>query len=240
MRFTGDNGAVTWTYPSTTYAAEKLSSGDFTIQLWVNPETLGEAKIIRLNGETCYVGMDANGKLTLVDGTTTYTFDNAVLTAGQYNHVVLTRSGTTVTAGVVTGALLSGNNFVTNGPDQISMILRDPAGSASQAYWEAGNTVTSTLTSTQSYGTETEMATHTEIGFELTTFAGVGVGAFAGAITTTRDMVTVDLNLTTEISGEDSETKSISITNNKPLNSWRPRLRPTLPPSSNSTAACAN
>ena len=118
-------------------------------------------------------------------------------------------------AGVVTGALPSGNNFVTNGPDQISMILRDPAGSASQAYWEAGNTVTSTLTSTQSYGTETEMATHTEIGFELTTFAGVGVGAFAGAITTTKEMVTVDLNLTTEISGEDSETKSISITNNK-------------------------
>ena len=118
-------------------------------------------------------------------------------------------------AGVVTGALPSGNNFVTNGPDQISMILRDPAGSGSQAYWEAGNTVTSTLTTAQSYGTETEMATHTEIGFELTTFAGVGIGAFAGAIVTTRDMVTVDFNLTTEVSGEDSETKSISITNNK-------------------------
>ena len=101
MRFTGDNGAVTWTYPSTTYAAEKLSSGDFTIQLWVNPETLGEAKIIRLNGETCYVGMNAEGKLTLFDGSQTYTFDNAVLKAGQYNHVVLTRNGTTVTAGVV-------------------------------------------------------------------------------------------------------------------------------------------
>lgn len=101
MRFTGDNGAVTWTYPSTTYAAEKLSSGDFTIQLWVNPETLGEAKMVRLNGETCYVGMDGNGKLTLVNGETTYTFDNAVLTAGQYNHVVLTRSGQTVTASVV-------------------------------------------------------------------------------------------------------------------------------------------
>ena len=101
MRFTGDNGAVIWEYPSTTYAADKLSSGDFTIQLWVNPEELGEAKILRLNGETCYVGMNNEGKLALVDGSTTYTFDNAVLTAGQYNHVVLTRSGTTVTASVV-------------------------------------------------------------------------------------------------------------------------------------------
>ncbi len=118
-------------------------------------------------------------------------------------------------AGVVTGALPSGNNFVTNGPDQISMILRAPAGSASQAYWEAGNTVTSTLTTTQSFGSENEIATHTEIGFELTTFAGAGMGVFAGAITTTREMVTVDVNLTTEISGEDSKTKSISVTNNK-------------------------
>ena len=101
MRFTGNQGAVIWEYPSTTYAANKLSSGDFTIQLWLNPETLGEAKMVRLNGENCYMGMDANGKLTLVNGETTYTFDNAVLQAGQYNHVVLTRSGTTVTASVV-------------------------------------------------------------------------------------------------------------------------------------------
>ncbi len=101
MRFTGSNGAVTWTYPSTTYASGKLATGNFTIQLWVNPETLGEAKMLRLNGETCYVGMNGSGKLTLVNGESTYTFDNAVLKAGQYNHVVLTRSGQTVTASVV-------------------------------------------------------------------------------------------------------------------------------------------
>ena len=129
MRFTGDNGAVTWTYPSTTYAAEKLSSGDFTIQLWVNPETLGEAKMVRLNGETCYVGMDGNGKLTLVvNGETTYTFDNAVLTAGQYNHVVLTRSGQTVTASVVGSdeagiAVLNGSTQTLDG----SLTLTDAA-----------------------------------------------------------------------------------------------------------------
>jgi len=128
MRFTGDNGAVTWTYPSTTYAAEKLSSGDFTIQLWVNPETLGEAKMVRLNGETCYVGMDGNGKLTLVNGETTYTFAGAVLTAGQYNHVVLTRSGQTVTASVVGSdeagiAVLNGSTQTLDG----SLTLTDAA-----------------------------------------------------------------------------------------------------------------
>ena len=101
MRFTGSNGAVRWTYPSSTYVADKLASGNFTIQMWVNPETLGQAKMVRLNGETCYIGMNAEGKMTLYTGSQTYTFANAVLKAGQYNHVVLTRSGTTVTAGVV-------------------------------------------------------------------------------------------------------------------------------------------
>lgn len=101
MRFTGTNGAVTWTYPSATYAAGKFAQGDFTLQLWVNPETLGEAKMVRLNGETCYMGMNADGKLTLVNGSDTYPFADAVLTAGQYNHVVLTRSGQTLTASVM-------------------------------------------------------------------------------------------------------------------------------------------
>lgn len=100
MRFTGDQGAVIWGYPSTTYAADKFA-GNFTIQMWVNPETIGEAKMLRLNGEDCYVGMNVTGQLTLINGSNTYTFDNAVLTAGEYNHVVLTRSGTKVTASVV-------------------------------------------------------------------------------------------------------------------------------------------
>ena len=101
MRFTGSNGAVTWKYPSLDYAVKKFSKNDFSMQMWLNPETLGEAKILRLNEDTCYVGMDGNGKLILVNNGQTYTFDNAVLTAGQYNHVVLTRSGQTVTASVV-------------------------------------------------------------------------------------------------------------------------------------------
>ena len=118
-------------------------------------------------------------------------------------------------AGVVTGALPSGTNFVTKGPDQVTMILRDPAGSASQAYWEAGNTVTSTVTTEQSLGNETETMTHTEIGFELTQFNGVGVGAISGIITNTKEVVTVDLGVTTEVTGVDANTKSISVTNNK-------------------------
>lgn len=98
MHFTSQNGVVTWQYPSATYAAGKLSAADFAVQLWLYPEELAESKIIRLNGEQCCVGMDSGGRLTLVNGSATYIFDNAVLSPGRYNHVVLTRSGQTVTA----------------------------------------------------------------------------------------------------------------------------------------------
>ena len=101
MRFTGTNGAVTWTYPTETYAADMLSSGNFTIQMWIQPDELAEAKIVRLNGEDCYVGMNANGELTFSNNGTTYTFTEAVLTAGKYHHVVLTRNGGNVTASVM-------------------------------------------------------------------------------------------------------------------------------------------
>ncbi len=101
MRFTGTNGAVTWTYPTASYAADMLSSGNFTIQMWIQPDELAEAKIVRLNGEDCYVGMNANGELTFSNNGTTYTFTEAVLTAGKYHHVVLTRNGGNVTASVM-------------------------------------------------------------------------------------------------------------------------------------------
>lgn len=44
--------------------------------------------------------------------------------------------------GIVLGDLMSGNNFVTSGPDEVLMILRDPAGSASCSYVEDGFTTT--------------------------------------------------------------------------------------------------
>ena len=102
IHFTNIAGSVKWTYPNDAYAADKFSNGDFSIQLWLNPSELTETKMVRLNGETCYVGMDANGKLTLVNGESTLTFNNLRLTAGQYNHFALTRK-----AGTLTGYLIS-------------------------------------------------------------------------------------------------------------------------------------
>ena len=118
-------------------------------------------------------------------------------------------------AGVVTGALPSGNNFVTVGPEYPTLILRDPAGSASQSYIEAGSTTTSTVTSEYTFGDELETMTHTEIGFELTQFNGVGVGAISGIITNTKEVTTLDIGVTTAVTGTGSKTKTISTTTNK-------------------------
>lgn len=41
---------------------------------------------------------------------------------------------------IILGNLPTGNNFVTAGPDQVQMILRDPPGSNSYSYWEEGTT----------------------------------------------------------------------------------------------------
>lgn len=44
--------------------------------------------------------------------------------------------------GIVLGAVQNGNSFITEGPDCVSMILRDPPGSNSFATWKAGSSVT--------------------------------------------------------------------------------------------------
>ena len=119
IRFKETNGAVTWDYPNVEYAKNQLASGNFTIQMWINPSTLSDAKVARLNGENCYVGMTAEGKLKFVNGSSTYTFDDVVLTAGQYNHVTLTRSGTTLTCSVV-GADAAGSPILNSSTQTMS------------------------------------------------------------------------------------------------------------------------
>ena len=95
MRFTGTNGAVTWTYPTESYAADRLAEGDFTIQMWIRPDELADAKIVRLNGENCYVGMTRTGLLTFTNDGKTYLMPVG-FTADAYSHVTLRREGNSI------------------------------------------------------------------------------------------------------------------------------------------------
>ena len=98
--FTDMNGAVTWQYPSKTYAADIFSSGEFTAQMWLFPESFSESRIINL-GNNVSLDMTASGQLTFSNGISTQSFDGIMLQKDSYNHVVLTRSNKTLTCYVL-------------------------------------------------------------------------------------------------------------------------------------------
>lgn len=76
----------------------------------------------------------------------------------------------------VLGGLPTGNNFVTTGPNQVDMILRDPFGSTSYAWYEVGQSVATTKTySIENGNAGTEDLTF-HLGASVKTFAGVGAG----------------------------------------------------------------
>ena len=79
---------------------------------------------------------------------------------------------------IVLGELPSGTNFVTSGPDKVLMILRDPAGTNSQAYYEKGVTVTAVEQDGGSFITNNELMVTTSLGFDLNTFVGLGAGVY--------------------------------------------------------------
>ena len=131
--------------------------------------------------------------------------------AATFTHVDKTYSWDGI-EGIVTGALPSGNNFVTAGPDLVSMIIRDPGGTGSQAYIEKGETRTTTLTTDVEVSYNREDVSHNEIGFKLIQFNGVGVGAISGIITDNSQIATVDVGFSIEDTYENSQTRTLTTT----------------------------
>ncbi len=100
--------------------------------------------------------------------------------------------------GIIIGNLPSGSNFVTAGPDKLLMVLRDPPGSNSKSYWEAGTSVTHTETLGGAFKTENEVETVTHFGAAVTTIAGTpGFGVITD-VEATADM-TVGLHVNSTV-----------------------------------------
>ena len=76
----------------------------------------------------------------------------------------------------VLGGLPTGNNFVTTGPNQVDMILRDPFGSTSYSYYEVGQSTSKTSTYSVMNENSGGADVTFQLGTEVTTFAGVGAG----------------------------------------------------------------
>lgn len=77
---------------------------------------------------------------------------------------------------IVLGELPTGTNFVTQGPDKILMVLRDPPGSNSSSYYESSTTTTETTSYAGSFVTNNEATTLTKFGYHGATFVGLGAG----------------------------------------------------------------
>lgn len=114
------------------------------------------------------------------------------------------------TKAVVVGAKIMGSDFVTNGPDKVLFVLRDPPGSNSYAYLEKGVTVTSTSTYEGNVTNEGVLNNEAKIGLELMTFAGVG----AGKITNNeiKDEYSFGVSHSETIGGTDTDTKTMTTT----------------------------
>ena len=76
---------------------------------------------------------------------------------------------------IVVGSLPMGNNFVTNGPDQVLMVLRDPPGGKSKTVWKTGAVKTKVRTSTSGgYGNE-KGTVETNLGLRIHFSSGFGL-----------------------------------------------------------------
>ena len=110
--------------------------------------------------------------------------------------------------GIILGALPTGNNFVTAGPDLLDMILRDPPGTGSKAEWSTGTVVSETHSRGGVWSSETHVQTTSKLGLSTQVVKGIGVAEVS-------DLQTVfDLKVGTQVNceGEDAYTWSRSVT----------------------------
>ena len=109
--------------------------------------------------------------------------------------------------GIIFGELSTGNNFVTTGPDDIAMILRDPPGSGSSAYIEKGQSFTTTVVRGGQVLGVKDVGTTLKHGAKTSVMTGTAAGAFVA--TSTDIELTTDASASVRISEDVQKTGSI-------------------------------
>ena len=104
---------------------------------------------------------------------------NVVSPYTRHLGMILERQGRTYSPvnfnAIVTGSLPLGNNFVTNGPDQVLMVLRDPPGAKSRTVWTTGSTKTKVKSvANAGYGDE-KFVIEQNLGVAIKFMSGVGL-----------------------------------------------------------------
>ena len=114
------------------------------------------------------------------------------------------------TKAIVIGAKTLGSDFVTNGPDKVLFVLRDPPGSNSYSYLEKGVSVTTTSTYEGNVTNEGVLNNEAKVGAKVITFTGLGAG-----VVYENDVMnefSFGASHSETIGGTDSDTKTMTTT----------------------------
>lgn len=114
------------------------------------------------------------------------------------------------TKAIVIGAKTLGSDFVTNGPDKVLFVLRDPPGNNSYAYLEKGVTVTSTSTYEGNVTNEGVLNNEAKVGAKVITFTGLGAGVVNE--NDVKNEFSFGASHSETIGGTDSDTKTMTTT----------------------------
>ena len=136
-----------------------------------------------------------------------YRLDGTTYTWNWYNQAK-TQQQTSLDA-IVLGGMPKGNNFVTNGPNKVLMVLRDPPGTNSSATWSKGSTITKTCTYGNGGGTGFNRENVMHLGCKVETAAGTPVFTMT---TEVEDKASTELTVASSWTDIDEKTTSTSIT----------------------------
>ncbi|MDL2241965.1 hypothetical protein LJB91_03565, partial [Bacteroidales bacterium OttesenSCG-928-L03] len=106
------------------------------------------------------------------------------------------------------GDKTTGTDFKTHGPNEISVILRDPPGSLSYSYIEQGTTITTNTTNEITNGLRQALDLTTFVGGSITSFVGMG----GGVITEVELTLDVSAGLKAEQIWKSTEEKTQTLT----------------------------
>jgi hypothetical protein len=121
----------------------------------------------------------------------------------------LPHNGSTFTA-YVFGGMPTGNNFITKGPSDMLMILRDPPGTNSSATLESGSSFAQSYTLNNTFETEDGASAKFDLGAKIITFAGVGAGVITENETVAN--TTIGLSINSSIVGEKTTSREVETT----------------------------
>ena len=110
---------------------------------------------------------------------------------------------------IALGSLPMGTNFVTAGPDVLSMILRDPPGTNSNTEWTTG----STRAESHSKGTTCKSSTETTLTMMLGVEASIATGLGVAVISTIESKDDLTVGIRQDIEYESADTWSVTTTN---------------------------